>query len=351
MRIAVLGVGHIGSTVGRLWHAAGYEVTFAGRDEGESGELAAQLGDRAQAAPVADAVAGADVVLVAVPGAAVTDVLTAAGRLDGKVIIDAANMMGQDRLSLGQLAAAFPAAQWVRAFNTLQARVLADQNHRLPRWVLFLSGSEQAKPAAAQLIADAVFEPVDLGGIGDSRFQEPGSALWNNTLEPDDAKALADRVRAGHAAAADPLTAAFEKLRDHAPDDPAFFFEHLSRAVFQAGLSWRVVSAKWDAIRTAFGGFDPDKIAALDPGDIARIEADARVIRNRAKIEATVQNAQELLAILGDYGSIRGYLASFPDAHPAAGDLRRRFRFLGDAGVWRLLTSAARDADSGSLNA
>ena len=111
------------------------------------------------------------------------------------------------------------------------------------------------------------------------------------------------------------------------------------------------MAAKWDGIRTAFGGFDPDKIAALQPGDIARIEADARVIRNRAKIEATVQNAQELLAILGTYGNIRGYLASFPDARAAAGDLHRRFRFLGDAGVWRLLTSAARDADSGSIHA
>jgi 8-hydroxy-5-deazaflavin:NADPH oxidoreductase len=98
MRIAVLGVGHIGSTVGRLWHAAGHEVTFAGRDEGEPRQLATELGARAHAAPVADAVAGADVALVAVPGPAVTDVLTAAGRLDGKVIIDAANMMGQDRL-------------------------------------------------------------------------------------------------------------------------------------------------------------------------------------------------------------------------------------------------------------
>jgi len=67
------------------------------------------------------------------------------------------------------------------------------------------------------------------------------------------------------------------------------------------------------------------------------------VIRNSAKIEATVQNAQVLLAILGVYGSIRAYLASFPDARSAAGDLHRRFRFLGDAGVWRLLTSAARD--------
>ena len=179
MKIAVLGVGHIGSAVGRLWHSAGHETTFAGRDEREPRDLAAELGARARAATVADAVAGADVVLVAVPGPAVTDVLTAAGRLDGKVVIDAANMMGPNRLSLRQLADAFPAARWVRAFNTLQARVLADENHRLPRWVLFFSGDEQAEPAVVQLIEDAGFEPVDLGGIEDSRFQEPGSALWN----------------------------------------------------------------------------------------------------------------------------------------------------------------------------
>jgi 8-hydroxy-5-deazaflavin:NADPH oxidoreductase len=344
MKIAVLGVGHIGSTVGRLWHAAGHEVTFAGRDEREPRELAAELGDRAHAATVADAVAAAGIVLMAVPGTAVTGVLTAAGRLDGKIIIDAANTMGQDRLSLRQLADAFPAGRWVRAFNTLQARILADENHRLPRWVLFLSGDERAKPTVAQLIADAGFEPVDLGGIEDSQFQEPGSALWNTTLEPDAAKALADQIRAGHGALVDPLTAPFEKLRDHAPDDPAFFLEHLTRAVFQAGISWRVVSAKWDGIRDAFGGFDPDKVASLQPDDIARIEADARVIRNKAKIEATVQNAQELLAILGTYGNIRAYLASFPDARSATGDLHRRFRFLGDTGTWRLLTSAARDA-------
>jgi predicted dinucleotide-binding enzyme len=187
MKIAVLGVWHIGSAVGRLWHSAGHETTFAGRDEREPRDLAAELGARAHAATVADAVAGADAVLVAVPGPAVTDVLAAARPLDGKIIIDAANMMGQSRLSLRQLADAFPAARWVRAFNTLQARVLADENHRLPRWVLFLSGDEQAKPAVVQLIADAGFEPVDLGGIDDSQFQEPGSALWNTALESGNA--------------------------------------------------------------------------------------------------------------------------------------------------------------------
>jgi 3-methyladenine DNA glycosylase Tag len=178
--------------------------------------------------------------------------------------------------------------------------------------------------------------------IDDSRFQEPGSALWNTTLEAGDAKALAGRARAGEAAAADPLTAAFDKLRDHAPDDPAFFFEHLCRAVFQAGISWQVISAKWDGIREAFHGFDPAKVASLQPAEIAQIENDAHVIRNTAKIEATVQNAQELLALLRTHVSIRAYLASFPDARSAADDLHRRFRFLGDTGVWRLLTSAAR---------
>jgi 8-hydroxy-5-deazaflavin:NADPH oxidoreductase len=344
MRIAVAGAGHIGSTVGRLWHAAGHEVTFAAQDAAGPRALAAELGDGAHAAPaVAQAVAAGDVILVAVPGPAVTGVLTDAGSLDGKVIIDAANMMGAGRLSLRQLAAEFPGGQWVRAFNTLQARVLADEHHRQPRWVLFLSGDETAKPAVAQLITDAGFEPADLGGIDDSQFQEPGSALWNTTLEAGEAKALAARVQAGEAATSDPLTAPFEKLRDHAPDDPAFFFDHLSRAVFQAGMSWRVVAAKWEAIQEAFYGFDPVKVASLPSAEITQLEADTRMIRNSAKIEATVANAQELLAILREHGSIRGYLASFPGARSAASDLHRRFRFLGDTGVWRLLTGAARD--------
>ena len=92
-----------------------------------------------------------------------------------------------------------------------------------------------------------------------------------------------------------------------------------------------------------FHGFDPGKVASLRAADIAQIESDTRVIRNTAKIEATVHSAQQLLAVLSEHGSIRAYLASFPDARSAAGDMRRRFKFLGDTGAWRLLTSAARD--------
>ena len=68
MQIAILGAGAVGSTLGRLWHAAGHDVTFAARHAARPRALAAELGERAHAASVADAVAGAEVVLVAVPG-------------------------------------------------------------------------------------------------------------------------------------------------------------------------------------------------------------------------------------------------------------------------------------------
>jgi 8-hydroxy-5-deazaflavin:NADPH oxidoreductase len=352
MKIAILGAGRVGSTLGRLWHAAGHDVTFAARHATRPRALAAELGERAHAASVADAVAAAEVVLVAVPGPAVTDVLQAAGPLDGRVMIDAANSFGQQQVTLRSLAGAFPRARWVRAFNSPSVSIMADDNHREPPWVMFLSGDQEAKPAVAQLIREAGFDPFDLGGIDDSQLQDPGSALWLTILTHDEATALVARIKSGDTAAADQsalrtrareLAAPFEKLRDHAPDNPAFFLEHLSRSVFEAGINSRVVEGKWDGIREAFHGFDPAQVAAMPPAEIAAVENDARVIRNKAKIRATVQNAREVLAILDEYGSIRGYLASFPDAGAAAADMRRRFKFLGDTGVWRLLTSAARD--------
>ena len=145
-------------------------------------------------------------------------------------MIDAANSFGQQQVTLRSLADAFPQARWARAFNSLSVSIMADDNHREPPWVLFLSGDEQAKPAVAQLIRDAGFDPFDLGGIDDSRLQDPGSALSLNILTHDEATALVARIKSGDTAAAGQsalrtrvreLAAPFEKLRDHAPDDPA----------------------------------------------------------------------------------------------------------------------------------
>jgi hypothetical protein len=121
-----------------------------------------------------------------------------------------------------------------------------------------------------------------------------------------------------------------------------FFLAHLSHAVFEAGI-WQAAQAKWDGIREAFHSFGPAQVAAMTPAEIAATESDPRVIRNKAKIQATVDNAREVLAILGEFGTIHAYFASFPDAHAASADMRRRFKFLGDTGVWRFLNGAARD--------
>jgi 3-methyladenine DNA glycosylase Tag len=105
-----------------------------------------------------------------------------------------------------------------------------------------------------------------------------------------------------------------------------------SRAVFEAGI-WQVVQDKWDGIRDAFHGFDLAQVAAMTPAQSAATENDARVIRNKAKIRATVDNAREVQAVLDSYGSIRAYFASFPDAHAASADMQRHFKFLGDSSL------------------
>jgi hypothetical protein len=120
--------------------------------------------------------------------------------------------------------------------------------------------------------------------------------LWirrANILTHDEATALVARMKSGDTAAADQsalrsrmreLAAPFEKLRDHAPDDPAFLLEHLSRSVFEAGINRRVVEVKWDGIREAFHGFDPAQVAVMPSAEITAVENDSRVIRNKAKI-------------------------------------------------------------------
>ena len=115
MRIAVIGTGHVGGTLGGRWRAAGHDVTYSSR----SGSGAGPGGAPVQ--PVADALADAEVVLLAVPGGAVGEVITAnAAALGGKVVIDAVNRMGEPEVnSQAAIAAAAPTARYVRAFNTL----------------------------------------------------------------------------------------------------------------------------------------------------------------------------------------------------------------------------------------
>ena len=122
------------------------------------------------------------------------------------------------------------------------------------------------------------------------------------------------------------------------PPDLSGYLEAITRAVFQGGISWRVVEAKWDGIRDAFAGFDPRVVAELDAADIDALMADPRVIRNRAKIEGTVDNAQTLLELDREHDSFRRYLRSQGGFDETVADLKRQFRFLGDTGAYYVLS-------------
>lgn len=110
------------------------------------------------------------------------------------------------------------------------------------------------------------------------------------------------------------------------------YFEAMTAAVFQSGLSARVVQAKWSGFEEAFGGFDPRVVAEFTPRDVDRLVSDPSIIRNRRKIEATIHNANRLLDLDQDGGFGR-WLDSFGNDEAMAEGMRNEFRFLGPSGI------------------
>ena len=109
---------------------------------------------------------------------------------------------------------------------------------------------------------------------------------------------------------------------------------HEDRALFellilegaQAGLSWRTVLHRREGYRVAFDGFDVATVAAYGDADRERLRADARIIRNRAKINAAIGNARATLAVQAEHGSLDAFLWSFVGGEPR----RNAFAALGD---------------------
>ena len=99
--------------------------------------------------------------------------------------------------------------------------------------------------------------------------------------------------------------------------DDVELFERLALESFQAGLSWSTILNKRESFRAAFAGFDPRTVAAFGDVDRERLMADAGIVRNRAKIDATIGNAAALLATAAEFGSFDAYLASMVPGPPA----------------------------------
>jgi DNA-3-methyladenine glycosylase I len=95
-------------------------------------------------------------------------------------------------------------------------------------------------------------------------------------------------------------------------DDRALF-ELLTLEGAQAGLSWRTILHRREGYRAAFAGWELERIAALGEDDVARLLLDPGIIRNRAKVEATVGNARAALAVIEQWGSLDRYLWQFVD--------------------------------------
>jgi DNA-3-methyladenine glycosylase I len=138
--------------------------------------------------------------------------------------------------------------------------------------------------------------------------------------------------------------------------DERGLFERMSLEAFQSGLSWRTILKKRDAFRVAFAGFDPELVARFGDGDVARLLGDAAIVRNRAKIEATLANARAIVALRATEPLeelIRGHAPTPRDPPPAtwadarsktpetvalARELKRRgFRFVGATTLYALM--------------
>jgi 3-methyladenine DNA glycosylase Tag len=127
--------------------------------------------------------------------------------------------------------------------------------------------------------------------------------------------------------------------RQITPVSSADYFEVLTRAVFNAGLSWQVVHARWPALAEAFAGFDPYIVAGYDEEDVERLAADTRLIRSRTKLTATPVNARTFVELSDQHGGFGRWLDALDDYDARERALCRTFKYIGEFGAyWSLHT-------------
>jgi predicted dinucleotide-binding enzyme len=179
MKIAVIGTGNVGGTLGAKWQAAGHEVTYGSRQAGgpdQKGPGGAPLRS------VHDALAGAEVVVLAVPGTAVASVVAEHGAaLDGKVVVDAANQMGARHAdSQEAIRTCGPRVQYVRAFNIYGWENYADPN---PGTTLFFAADPAARQTAEELIKAVGLEPAYVGDADATGTVNGVMPLWFSLVQ------------------------------------------------------------------------------------------------------------------------------------------------------------------------
>src|SRR5215470_2975386 len=194
-KIGIIGAGHIGGTLAKLWVKAGHEVLISSRHPDELKPLAESLGPRAHVGTPAEAARFGDVVVVSVPYAALPQI----GRdlkadLAGKIVLDTCNPypgrdgdMANEARKKGNGVASpeyLPGVRLVRAFNAINSGTLSAEAHRKPPLVgIPLAGDDaEALKIAQRLVSDAGFDPVVVGGLARAKDFDVGTPVYTKLL-------------------------------------------------------------------------------------------------------------------------------------------------------------------------
>jgi predicted dinucleotide-binding enzyme len=209
MRIGIVGSGRIGGNCARQFVRGGHQVKLSSRDPSKLEPLAEEIGGAASVGTPAEAAEFGEVVVFAVPWDGFDDAVSAAGDLDGKIVIDTTNQYGSSELPAeGETAASFHAgrvdgARYTKSFNTLTSEFQAEtafrpEAERIVQWVC--GDDEDAKSLVMGLISDAGYVPVDVGSNADAAVMEmprrPG-AVYGEEYRLPDAEKVVEAVRAG----------------------------------------------------------------------------------------------------------------------------------------------------------
>lgn len=198
LKIATIGAGNIGSTVGGFWLKAGHPVMFSSRHPEELKSLVERMGPLARAGTVHEALAFGDVVLMAVPYGAYPQIAKDyAKEFAGKIVVDAGNaVIARDGeiakparengvgLTTAKL---FPGARIVRAFNILGTGRLKDMANHSPRFAIPVASDDQAAmKVVSGLVREAGFEPVIVGSLQTSKLFEQTGPLYGAQMSADE---------------------------------------------------------------------------------------------------------------------------------------------------------------------
>ncbi|MBB6733913.1 NADPH-dependent F420 reductase [Cohnella zeiphila] len=196
MKIAVIGSGHMGGTLGKRWAGEGYQVMFGSRDphSDKIRNLLQAAGPKAQAGTLQEAVAFGEIVLLAVIPTEVERVLREAGDLENKILINCTNRFDGKSADLEVLRLARN-ARVVRAFHTFPWEALENPRFGPTNATAFLSGDHaEAKATVARLCRDIGLDPIDVGGSDNmEKIEAAIGALWQ-VLAPQFGREFSMRI-------------------------------------------------------------------------------------------------------------------------------------------------------------